>query len=105
MLYDKKVDPFYKTPAWRRARRQALERDLYLCVECMGAYRRREISAPKSATVVHHIKPLAGHPEMALDLDNLESLCDACHNKKHPEKGAGRQDVPTRIAGVRIVKV
>lgn len=64
-----------------------------------------EISAPKSATVVHHIKPLAGHPEMALDLDNLESLCDACHNKKHPEKGAGRQDVPTRIAGVRIVKV
>lgn len=104
MRYDKKPDPFYKTVAWRNARRMALERDLYLCEECRAAYQRREISAPRAATVVHHKKPTKEYPELALELSNLQSLCDACHNKKHPEKGRvyAEEAAPT---GVRIIKV
>lgn len=37
--------------------------------------------------MVHHKKHADEYPELAYDLDNLESLCEACHNKKHPEKG------------------
>lgn len=107
MRYDKQTDPFYKSALWRRARRQALERDLYMCAECMAAWRRRELPAPRPATVVHHIKPRSERPDLALNLDNLQSLCDACHNKKHPEKGGGPQDRSEAAApgGARIIKV
>jgi len=33
--------------------------------------------------VVDHIKELEDYPELALDDDNLETLCVNCHNKKH----------------------
>lgn len=106
MRYDKQADPFYKTALWRRARRQALERDMFICVDCMAAFRRREISAPRPATVVHHIKPRSERPDLALVLENLISLCDACHNKRHPEKGgSGARETPPTPAGVRIIKV
>jgi predicted kinase len=35
--------------------------------------------------VVHHIKQLEEYPELALDPDNLVSLCNLCHNREHPE--------------------
>jgi len=38
------------------------------------------------ATEVHHIAHVDTAPELAWDLDNLISLCHACHNKQHPEK-------------------
>lgn len=103
MRYEKRVDPFYKSTLWRRARMQALERDLFMCVECMNAAERGEMPAPRPATVVHHIIPRAERPDLELDLENLQSLCDACHNKKHPEKGQPiEQSAPM---GVRIIKV
>lgn len=105
MRYEKQSDPFYRSALWRRARRQALERDLYLCAECMAAYRRSELCAPRPATVVHHIVPRALRPDLALALDNLQSLCDACHNKKHPEKGGGTHAEPPVQKGVRVIKV
>ncbi|MGG0448254.1 HNH endonuclease, partial [Bacillus mycoides] len=30
-----------------------------------------------------HIKELEHHPELALDMDNLETVCVNCHNKEH----------------------
>ncbi|MED2061030.1 HNH endonuclease, partial [Bacillus thuringiensis] len=33
--------------------------------------------------VVHHIKELEHHPELALEKDNLETVCVDCHNKEH----------------------
>lgn len=105
MRYDKVADPFYKTKAWRNARWMALGRDMHMCVECMAAYERHEISEPRPATVVHHIKPRKEYPELALELNNLQSLCDACHNKKHPEKGEKETPGAISAAGVRIIKV
>ncbi len=43
------------------------------------------------ADMVHHIKPRDEYPELSLTLDNLISLCNACHNKEHPEKGGGQR--------------
>ena len=105
MIYDKKADPFYKSRAWRTLRREALQRDGYLCQDCLAAKAAGEMIRPRAATVVHHIKPRELYPELAMDLDNLISLCDACHNKRHPEKGAREGSVKPAPAGVRIIKV
>ena len=35
------------------------------------------------ADEVHHIKELREYPELALDDDNLVSLCAKCHNMRH----------------------
>ena len=56
--------------------------------------------------MVHHVKPITERPDLALDLDNMRSLCDMHHNRMHPEKGgqgkAARKTTPPRM---RVVKV
>ncbi|HAR0336044.1 TPA: HNH endonuclease, partial [Enterococcus faecium] len=32
---------------------------------------------------VDHIKELEYHPDLALDINNLRTLCKDCHNKRH----------------------
>lgn len=39
---------------------------------------------------MHHIEPVEVNPDRAYDIDNLMSLCEACHNAAHPEKGGSR---------------
>lgn len=72
-----KLMKFYKSKAWLTLRQEALKRDHYECQSCKrkGKYRR--------AKNVHHIKEVKKHPELALDLDNLESICIPCHNDEH----------------------
>ena len=77
----------YKSAKWKRKRAAILRRDKYLCQECKKYGRCRE------AVTVHHIKHADTNPELAYADGNLESLCQACHNKKHPEKG-GRKYYP-----------
>lgn len=79
----------YNAPRWRRLRAAVLRRDGYLCRYCLRYGRRRQ------ATTVHHIKHADEHPELAYNADNLISLCEACHNKMHPEKAknAGRYGI------------
>jgi len=94
----KKANPFYKTKAWQLARDAAMARDGFLCQHC------KQAGILTGATTVHHRRPLTTHPELALELDNLESLCAGCHNKLHTEKGqggAGEKEV--RHSGVRII--
>lgn len=106
MYRGKKADPFYKSAAWRRARRQALERDHYICQDCLAAKRRGEMVRPRTATAVHHIQPVEQRPDLRLELSNLISLCDACHNKRHPEKGGSPDAEPVSVpVGVRVIKV
>lgn len=59
---------------WRKLRAIALERDRYLCQECLkkGLY--------VSATTVDHI--IAKAHGGSDDLSNLQSLCDVCHKTK-----------------------
>lgn len=76
---------FYKTKAWERKRARILRRDGYLCQNCKRYGRMRP------ATTVHHILHYEDRPDLALTDSNLISLCDACHNKSHPEKGGAHR--------------
>ncbi|MDP5274341.1 HNH endonuclease signature motif containing protein [Chengkuizengella axinellae] len=62
-----------------------LQRDSYLCQRCLRMDRLTQ------ANIVHHIKELEDYPELALDPNNLESVCATCHNQLHPEKGEGKK--------------
>ena len=65
---------FYRSTRWRRRRLPKLDADP-LCEEC----KRRGLVTP--ATVVDHIVPI-NEGGAAMDMDNLQSLCDKCHNRK-----------------------
>lgn len=66
---------FYASAAWRAARAAAIARDGLRCVECGRAGRLE----------VHHVKPIkeGGRP---LALENLRTLCRACHFRIEPRR-------------------
>jgi len=74
------VKKFYKSTIWRHKRKTILKRDNFECQRC------KEEGTFALAEVVHHIKHLREYPELALDDENLLSVCGACHNILHPEK-------------------
>jgi 5-methylcytosine-specific restriction protein A len=61
---------------WQHVRLDALKRDCYLCVICLT----KGIVTP--ARDVDHITSITTAPELRLVLDNLQSLCRACHVTK-----------------------
>lgn len=102
----KATNPFYLSRAWRKVRQKRLEMDCYLCQDCLKEWEATGRGTVHPATMVHHIDPLELCPEKALDLDNLISLCDACHNKRHPEKGGAIPETPREIpAGLRVIRI
>ena len=72
---------FYKSAAWKRARQQVITRRNGLCERCKarGIY--------KPGYIVHHKEYITpgniSNPNITLNLDNLEYLCEDCHNKEH----------------------
>lgn len=74
---------FYKSKEWQITRKRVLERDNYECQQCKrdGKLTTYDKSKRKSLDV-DHILSLEHHPEFAHDLNNLETLCIKCHNKK-----------------------
>lgn len=72
---------FYKSREWQRCRESYLQSVGYFCERCKakGKY--------TPAKIVHHKTYLnEGNykdPSVALNFDNLESLCQECHNKEH----------------------
>ncbi len=72
---DKDYTRFYYTKEWKRVRELVLQRDDYLCVRC------RNNGIIKLAEMVHHKIRIKIVYCIRLDLSNLESLCEACHNK------------------------
>lgn len=64
---------FYKSPEWRQLRYRVLERKGNVCVACG--------SSPKDGSKIHvdHIKPRSIYPELALDINNLQVLCEDCN--------------------------
>ena len=65
----------YNTRRWRKVRELALKRDSGLCQMCLKGGRITK------ADVVDHIVEIKDGGA-AYDLDNLQSLCQSCHNKK-----------------------
>lgn len=47
-----------------------------LCENCLEKY-----SKATPAVHVHHMKPIATHPELRLEWSNLMSVCEPCHNE------------------------
>lgn len=78
------IETFYNSPQWKRKRKAVLARDGYRCQRCKRYGRIRQ------ATTVHHIEYLEDNPSRAFDAKNLISLCAACHNEIHTEKGGRR---------------
>ena len=82
---------FYDSGNWKRLREEVKKRDNYECQECKrnglvridtNEYSERA-KRKKIQLVVHHRKELEHHPELALDINNLETVCVDCHNKEH----------------------
>ena len=70
---------FYFSTAWRKLR--AYKRSLNpLCEECLKEGRITK------GELVDHIIPIDKGGEL-LNLDNLQTLCKACHYKKHKAEG------------------
>lgn len=75
----------YKTEQWRKVRLMALKRDHYACVMCGCDVRGKGLSR------VDHIIPVKQRPDLALALANLRTLCAPCDNRRHSEKGLGKE--------------
>lgn len=67
---------FLQSYEWRKIRLVALKLHGMKC-QCCG-------SSPKTGAVmnVDHIKPRKTHPELALDINNLQVLCHECNHGK-----------------------
>lgn len=76
---------FYLSKAWKQLRQAALERDNYECQHCKE---QGKVTTKANAILeVDHIKEIEHRPDLARDLDNLQTLCKDCHNKKHNRFG------------------
>lgn len=69
---------FYKSRAWQVARQRALARDNHVCQECWAKHHIITL-----ADTVHHRVEISKDWSKRLQMDNLVSLCSACHNKRH----------------------
>lgn len=69
-------DVFLKSYEWRRLRMQAIKRYGARC-QCCGA-----TTAHGIMIHVDHIKPRKTHPQLALDINNLQILCEVCNHGK-----------------------
>jgi HNH endonuclease len=66
-------DAFYESREWREVRYEALKRDGAKC-RCCGA-----TAVEGKKLHVDHIKPRARSPELELDINNLQILCEDCN--------------------------
>lgn len=86
---DEQKKKFYRTGDWNRLRQHALERDNYECQQCKreGKVHVDSIKVQGErknvALNVHHKYEIEHYPQLALVLDNLETVCLNCHNKLH----------------------
>ena len=106
-MTDKEAKKFYKSARWLHKREQILKRDHYECQICRERIRETDESGKilsmqdrriHRATIVHHIHHLKDNPELALDDDNLISVCHQCHDKLH------ERDVDTLNAYHRLTR-
>lgn len=66
---------FYSSARWRATRASVLRRSP-LCEDC------RRLGRLTPAEHVHHVLPRKDRPDLAYRPENLESLCQPCHNAR-----------------------
>ena len=70
---------FYNSKRWRSVRKYFIKKNP-ICISC----KRKNID--KAAKVVDHILPITMGGSQ-VDLKNLQSLCESCHNSKSAREG------------------
>lgn len=72
---------FYRSVEWERCREAYLQKVNHFCERCKA----KGIYEP--AKIVHHKiylnKENVTDPSVSLNFDNLEALCQDCHNQEH----------------------
>ena len=69
----------YKHPQWQKKRLEVLEAALFTCEQCGNEDRQLH---------VHHKQYFKGRKIWDYSLDELEALCDSCHEEKHKANDA-----------------
>lgn len=89
---EREAKHFYNSKAWKIKRVEILKRDRFECQDCRARLKQAQEQGNvltgaerviRRAEEVHHKLELREHPELALDDDNLVSLCTQCHNVRH----------------------
>ena len=79
---------FYLSDSWRDCRESFLKYRSYLCERCSTP------DNPVIACIVHHKTYLTpdniNNPNISLSWENLEALCQDCHNKEHHKRTSPR---------------
>ena len=87
---------FYVSPAWIKCRRAYAESVGGMCERCYAS------GKIVPGTQVHHKIRLTpqniNNPEITLNWDNLELLCDDCHNDEHKKGVRWRTDAEGHVA-------
>lgn len=83
LIVNNRVHEFYNSPLWKRKKKEILKGQHYECQRCKarGKY--------TPARTVHHKKYLRRRPDLALEDDNLEAICDSCHYDEHHKEKSG----------------
>lgn len=96
----RKMDPALReAAAIRSSSRWQMARSAYrsthpLCCNPFGWHK-----GPEPMRHVHHVQGLAVRPDLALDWDNLRSLCWGCHNEVERRERRG-EDTALLFAGL-----
>lgn len=80
LIRENNVHKFYASPVWRKKQAQILRENHYECERC----KRKGLVV--RARTVHHKKYLRENPELALEDENLEPICERCHYEEHHKK-------------------
>lgn len=85
---------FYHSQAWKRVSVAYMTSKSYICERC-----------GRPAVICHHRNYLTDQnvtdPTVALNFDNLEALCQDCHNKEHFSSLKTRFDSDGNMIGVK----
>jgi len=99
------VGPNNYGPNWETQRNAARARDRFRCVQCGTAESAAESAAERRQHDVHHVVPfrtfgyipgLNENYRLANELENLQTLCRACHTRA--EAGRGTQTALSGLA-------
>ena len=92
------AEAFYKSKAWHRTRSAYKNKVFGLCERCHGV-----------GKIVHHKIHLTpeniNDPAIALSFDNLEYLCQDCHNREHRCNTTGTRDGLIFTADGQLVQI
>lgn len=91
------AEGFYKSIAWKKNRAAFLKSKFYVCERCQNRNGIGNIAHHKTYITPKNIDD----EEVTMNWDNLECLCQVCHNKEHhrEEKNPTREGLAFDEAG------